>query len=66
MRKKSQTVSMAIQNESNPFLSTENFIQISLNILSYLFELNDDFKYFFHDGRLINRKAEGAVAPVTH
>ena len=57
----------AVQHRSKLLFSTRSFVLISLileqNILMKFLELNNDFEYFIHVGRVLQREAEGAVAP---
>ena len=65
MSKNLQTMYKAVQNWSSPFLSTCAFSQISLNILNQLLKLNNDFKYFMHEGKLLKLRVE-RVAALAH
>ena len=46
-----QCMYKAIQNQSNPFLSTGGLVENSMNILNYLLKFNDDLKCFIHLGK---------------
>ena len=49
-----------IQNWPNLLYFSWGFVVIALNILIELLELNNDFKYFVHIGRVLKR----GVAPL--
>ena len=47
-----------VQGNPKLFFSTMGFVLIFLSSLIYLLELNKDLKYFFHLGRVLERKVE--------
>ena len=46
----------AVQNQSNLFSYTRDFVQISPEILKLLLELNKDLKYFIQLGRVLKQR----------
>ena len=51
----------ASQNRPDSFLSTQAFVQNSLNTLNYILELNNDFKYIIFVGRSLKRGVQTNV-----
>ena len=58
MNKNLQTLYRAITNCSYLFLSTRDFVKISLNFLNEFLELSNDLKCFIHVGTLLKRVVE--------
>ena len=58
MNKNLQTLYRSITNWSYLFLSTRDFVKISLNFLNEFLELSNDFKCFIHVDTLLKRVVE--------
>ena len=59
MHKNLRPMYRALQNRPNLIFYTRGFDSIFLNILIYFLELNNDFKYLSHAGRVLTRLIEG-------